>query len=565
MAPDADEQVNFDFTQVNHIKNGLEKATVGSNLFKDSMDHVKNLINFDVLPRFHTWVKSLEHETESTYQTASATLSDEEEIELKYDDDGLFGIEGSSIPTNEEGFKEYVPKLFSTAKEILLQSPIPVILYILHIVTKYTHVMLTGRISLLAFSGAAIGFSLCNITLSLGIGIIKDMYQSAKDAHAYSNSRKSSLALFRAGAMLILIYLPSILLWSFASAIFSSIGPDVSAAAGSYALWMILALPAYFFSELLKFYMKSQGVQIIDISLISSLLSIAYGYLLVVVVKIGVKGAPISFFLSNMTTSIILLAFARWKHKDIIFIDLSKEELFNVDNSLITLKQGMISAITSMSYELGLDIMTFISGHLGPVYLAGHFILVFTSKIFFSVPLSIAKNVRHLSKYKIEHAHVEEAVFISKCGLIVYFILSSVIFLVVFLLRSIWTYIFMNDVQVIQIVKYTMPLVLMYLIIEGYSTILRYFLPKMWIIEGIASLRIYPIAIPLGVVLAFKFGANLGTTGLWMALFLVSILLLIVLIIVLIRTDWARMKFEEKIGAEYEKKALIELDEIDWE
>lgn len=568
---DAPYQVNFDYFHVSNIKNGLETISKGASLFDEAMEHVRVLVESDVLPRFFTWAREEQakkdiKDDDETKQTESIVNlegeSDSDDMDFGED---LFTLGEETIAHHEEGLKDNLPKFARAIKSLFYHSPISTILWISAFITQYANVLLTARLGIQEFCGAILGMCICNITFLFGTGILKVMYKICKEANAYSNTRKSSLGFSRAAAMLLIICCPSILFWCFVKFIFKGIDAQIASFAGSYCLWMIIGLPFYFASEILRYYLKSQKFKTIETDIISVGIALFNAYLLIFPLKLGLKGAPLSFALTYLISIIISLIISKIRRYDLVILDVSKQELLNLNEIIIALKSSFKEGLFVTINGIGeLDIPVFIAAHLGANLLAGYFILIIGYHIIKTVPLFISKSIKRVAKTRVEQMGIEEAVLISKLSVVIDIVLSSVIILLLALLRKHWPYVFISNLAIIDNIGYATPMMLLFYFVEGINMVLRGYLPRVMPIEGIYMLRHYPLTIPLIVALSFDFSANLKISGLWLASFSSSVVLLLALLVVLVRTNWGRYLFEARIGAEYEKKALIELDEMYW-
>uniref|UniRef100_A0A8C5MLS5 Multidrug and toxin extrusion protein n=1 Tax=Leptobrachium leishanense TaxID=445787 RepID=A0A8C5MLS5_9ANUR len=317
--------------------------------------------------------------------------------------------------------------------------------------------------------------------------------------------------------------------------------PEVSRLTEVYVLIFLPALPAAFLYQLQAKYLQNQGIifpQVLT-GITANLINVMINYILLYVLSLGVMGSALANTLSQLVQALLLFLYILWKklHRDTwggwslacfeewgTFIRLAIPSMFML-------------CIEWWTFEIGI----FLAGTFGVVELGAQTVVYQLANTVFMIPtgVGIAASVRvgqALGAGFIEQAKKSALVslMITEC-----FAVCCCILLIS--LKGIIAYIFTSDRDIVDLVRYVLPVYAATHLFDGCVATCG------GILRGMGRQKIgaifqfvgyYIIGLPVGV--ALMYAAKIGIIGFWIGMLLCGFLQVFAFLPFIYKIDWKK-------------------------
>ncbi|XP_051117807.1 protein DETOXIFICATION 14-like [Andrographis paniculata] len=177
--------------------------------------------------------------------------------------------------------------------------------------------MMLGHLGELAFAGASISTSLCNVTgYSLLLGMASALETLCGQAYGAENYHKVGIFTYGAVLWLFLACLPISLLWVYTEKLLILIGQDpmISKEAGIFSIWLIPTLVPYAILQPMTRYLQIQSLimPMVWSSILSLVIHLPLSWVFIFTLKLGSPGAAIVLCFSYWLNVIVLGIYIKW-------------------------------------------------------------------------------------------------------------------------------------------------------------------------------------------------------------------------------------------------------------
>ncbi|QCD92269.1 solute carrier family 13 [Vigna unguiculata] len=428
-------------------------------------------------------------------------------------------------------------------KQLWLAGPL-ITVTLLNFGLNLISVMFVGHLGELALSGASMATSFASVT---GFSLLQGM-ASALDTfcgQSYGAKQYHMLGIHMQRAMLILmtVSIPLAVIWANTRSILIFFGqdPEIAAAAGSYAKFMLPTVFAYGLLQCLNRFLQTQNIvyPMMCSSGITTLLHVLTCWILVFKSGLGSKGAAlangISYWL-NVTMLILYIKFSpscakTWK-------GFSKEALHNIPTFFrLAIPSAVMVCLEMWSFEL----MVLLSGLLPNPKLETSVLSIClnSSATVWMIPFGLSGAVSIRVSNELGAGRPWIARLAVRVVLAIAVVQGLLIGTVMILVRNVWGYAYSNEVEVVKYVAIMFPILAASNFLDGLQCVLSGTArgcgwQKIGAFVNLGSY--YLVGIPSAIVLAFVL--HIGGKGLWLGIICALIVQVCSLMIITIRTDW---------------------------
>ncbi|KAK4262664.1 hypothetical protein QN277_028199 [Acacia crassicarpa] len=402
-----------------------------------------------------------------------------------------------------------------------------------------------GRLGELNLAGGALGFTFANVTgFSVMNGLCGAMEPICGQAYGAKNFKLLHKTLLMTILLLLVLTLPISFLWLNIDQIFILFGQqqDISVVAKTYAKYLIPDLVVTSFLCPLKAYLSSQSITVP--TMFSSALALAFHIPMNIVLTktMGLRGVAMAVWITDLMFAILLAIY-------VLILENRKENRLKEGgwwdqsiNGWITLLKlsGSCCFYTCLEWWC-YEILVLLTGHLADAKQAVGVLTIVLNfdYLLFSVMLSLATCVstrvsNELGANRAVHAY--RSACVSLAGGVLSGCVGSLMMVGA---RGIWGPLFSNDRGIIRGVKKTMmlmalvevfnfPLAVCGGIVRGTA--------RPWLGMYANMGGFYLLALPLGVVFAFKL--HLGLSGMFFGLVIGIFSCLMLILVFIARINW---------------------------
>jgi MATE family multidrug resistance protein len=378
-----------------------------------------------------------------------------------------------------------------------------------------------------ALGAAALGNTWIWATLILADGIVRGIDPIVAQAHGARDGESAALALQRGIVIALAISLPLVLLWLFTEEFLLATGqsPELASLARSYVLVQIPSIPCHTLYMALRCYLQSRGIMTpaLWVMLLSNLGNVFANWVLIFghlgAPALGVVGAGIATSLNRFLAVGALAG---------LTLSLRLHEGAWRPWSRAALAPAGLRRILALGLPVGLQvglevwafgIATLMAGNLGVHELAGHQIVLNMASLTFMVPLgiAIAASTRVGNLIGAGHGELVQRASWGALGLGA----GSMAFFGVLMvaLREQLPRIYTDDVQVIAVCAFLLPIAAAFQIFDGTQVVGCGVLRGMGRTRAPALVTLvgyYALALPVAWWLGFE--RELGLAGIWWGL-----------------------------------------------
>jgi MATE family multidrug resistance protein len=405
-----------------------------------------------------------------------------------------------------------------------------------------------GRLGELKLAGGALGLTFANVTgFSVLNGLCGAMEPICGQAYGAKNFKLLHKTLLMAIFLLLLATLPITFLWLNVDKILIHFGQqkDISIVAKTYLFYLLPDLVITSFLSPLKSYLSSQGITVPI--MFSSGLGLAFHIpinILLAKAK-GLEGVSMAIWITDLMVVILLALY-------VFIMELNskrerglKEDGWweqSISDWLRLLKLCGPCCLTTCLEWWCFEILVLLSGRLGNAKQAVGVLAIVLNfdYLLYSVMLSLATCASTRVSNELGANHADSAYKSAYVSLAVSIVSGCIGGLVMVGARGIWGPLFSHDKGTIRGVKKMMLLMALVEVVNFPLAVCGGIVrgtARPWLGMYANLGGFYLLALPLGVVLAFK--ASLGLGGLLIGFLVGMIACLVLLLVFVLRIDWA--------------------------
>ncbi|KAL9996330.1 putative multi antimicrobial extrusion protein [Helianthus debilis subsp. tardiflorus] len=405
-------------------------------------------------------------------------------------------------------------------------------------------VMFVGRLGELSLSVASMATSFASVTgFSFMLGMGSALETLCGQAYGAEQYRMLGIHTQRAILVLMLMAIPTSIIWTFTGTIFTWFGQDleISTLAGSYTRWLIPSIFPYGILQCQFRFLQTQSkTKVLMISTgFTSFVHILVCWIFVCKIGLGCQGAALSCAVSYWTNVLVLSVYIKFSSDfEKTWTGFCKEGITNLGEFFVlSIPSALMVCLEYWSYEF----LVFMSGLLPNPKLETSMMSVSltTSSVIFRIPYGFGSavstrvsNELGAGKPRVARLAARVMMFLAVTeGVLVSLFLISV--------RHIWGYLFTNEEEVVSYMSKVMPVLALSNFMDGIQGVLSGTARGCgWQKIG-AAVNLgayYIIGLPCSAILTFVF--HYGGMGLWMGIISGSGLQAILLLVITMRTNW---------------------------
>ncbi|KAJ3259966.1 hypothetical protein HK103_001476 [Boothiomyces macroporosus] len=403
-----------------------------------------------------------------------------------------------------------------------------------------------GHVGTEYLGAAALSLLLCNVTgLAISQGMASALDTLCSQSFTGSNDRFALGKHLQRGLFLALVTcIPISVLWWFTEPVMILLGqkPEVARISGIFSRWMLPGLYPIFVAECLRRYLQAQAIMkpAMLVTIVAAPLAIFLQWFLVFSpYAIGFEGAALATSTVNIFIAVALALYIRFVEGSEVWGGWDLKEMLDGKLLFEYLCLGLPGVAMICSEWLAFEACSLAAGIIGETALATQTIVLNTCGLLYMIPLGLGV----ATTTRIGNCLGSNLPFTTKkvawTAMICSFFTAAFNATFIMSARTSWGYLFSSDIDVIELVAAILPLAAIYQISESTGVIAGSALRGCGLQKYGAYLNLigyYILAIPLGLLLAFKF--ELGLLGLWIGLSLGLFFVGFCEIIILCYMDW---------------------------
>lgn len=387
--------------------------------------------------------------------------------------------------------------------------------------------MFVGRLGETEAAAAGLAnFYIAVTGIAFCTGLLSAEDTLCSQAFGAGNFKRVSLIFQRSVVIIMVVAVPVSILWLVTTPLLLALkqDPAVAKLAGAFVLIYLPSLPGYLLTDALKRYLIVQSIALPALlsTLAANVICVSLGAWLILGTKLGVYGMPLCMGLSNYLSFFFLAGWTLYKGLHIpTWRRITMKEILDMKENAQFLKLGFPGALMLCAEWVGFEIHGLMSGWLGVSSLAAQSILLNTNYTIFSFPLGMSIATTVMVGNSMGMGQYKEAFLSYIVGFIDIEVIMIVLSIILYSLHNVWGYIFSNVPEVIALVAKTLPAMVLFLCADAAGGIAG------GAIRGVGQqlkaaicnlVAFYVVGVPLGYILAFPVGANMGLPGLWLGL-----------------------------------------------
>ncbi|KAM0996679.1 hypothetical protein ACFX14_006746 [Malus domestica] len=430
-------------------------------------------------------------------------------------------------------------------KQLLLAGPLVSSNFLLFGM-QVISVMYVGHLGELALAGASMATSFASVTgLSLIIGMGSALDTFCGQSYGAKQYHMLGIHLQRAMLVLGLVCIPLATVWFNAGHILTFLGqdPEIAAAAGNYARFLIPCLFAYAIQQCHSRFLQTQNnvVPMIASTGTATLLHLFLCWFLVYKTSLGYRGAALANSISYWINALLLVVYVRvspsCKHT---WTGFSKEAFRGIPDFIkLSIPSAVMISLEIWSFEL----MVLLSGFLPNPKLETSVLSISlnTCSMVYMIPMAFSGTASTRVSNQLGASQPRLAILAVRVALSIVVIEGFLVGAVLILGRKVWGYCYSNETEVVNYVGEMLILVAVSHFFDGLQSVLS------GVIRGSGQQKVgayvnlgayYFMGIPVAVLLAFVL--HIGGKGLWTGIIVALFVQALCLSIIIICTDWEK-------------------------
>ncbi|KAJ0536554.1 putative multi antimicrobial extrusion protein [Helianthus annuus] len=405
-------------------------------------------------------------------------------------------------------------------------------------------VMFVGRLGELSLSVASMATSFASVTgFSFMLGMGSALETLCGQAYGAEQYRMLGIHTQRAMLVLMLMAIPTSIIWTFTGTIFTWFGQDleISTLAGSYTRWLIPSIFPYGILQCQFRFLQTQSkTKVLMISTgFTSFVHILVCWIFVCKIGLGCQGAALSCAVSYWTNVLVLSVYIKFSSDfEKTWTGFCKEGITNLGEFFVlSIPSALMVCLEYWSYEF----LVFMSGLLPNPKLETSMMSVSltTSSVIFRIPYGFGSAVSTRVSNELGAGKPRAARLAARVMMFLAVTEGVLVSLFLISVRHIWGYLFTNEEEVVSYMSKVMPVLALSNFMDGIQGVLSGTARGCgWQKIG-AAVNLgayYIIGLPCSAILTFVF--HYGGMGLWMGIISGSGLQAILLLVITMRTNW---------------------------
>ncbi|CAG8528697.1 14937_t:CDS:2 [Acaulospora morrowiae] len=432
---------------------------------------------------------------------------------------------------------------FREALFLLNQAAPALLAFLLQYFLQVASVLTLGHLGSIELAALTLGSMYASITCwSICYGTITALDTLCPQGYTSGNPKMVGVYTQRSILIMMLEFIPIGIIWWVAEDVLISLGQEIelSKLAALYLRYSLWGVPPCLIFWCLEKFLQGQGIMkaTTQVLLICCPANLILNYVLVwwEPIALGFVGAPIATSITNWLMLLLTIIYIKYIDGHEAWQGWSRTSLEDWSSFG---KLAFPGILTSCADWWIYEIIALVAGFLGGVPLAAHRLILTIALLMFQLPRSVAV----ASSNRVGNLLGAGLPNRAKITTNVAFILAAngaacnAILLLFF--KDSWGYLFSNDKEVVELVAKILPLAALFQLSDGIGAIGSGILRgqgRQKVVAAIYLSAYYLIALPLGLILAFKF--NSGLSGLWWSVTCASINMGIGIFIAVSVTDW---------------------------
>uniref|UniRef100_UPI00358EA0A6 multidrug and toxin extrusion protein 1-like n=1 Tax=Myxine glutinosa TaxID=7769 RepID=UPI00358EA0A6 len=310
------------------------------------------------------------------------------------------------------------------------------------------------------------------------------------------------------------------------------------------------AMPAFFLFQLEAKYLMNQKIIIPQVltALASNAIHVLLNYVLLYVLETGIMGAAIAHALNFYFQMICLIIYIWWR--GCVSSTWGGWSIKCLEDwwpyMTLAIPSTMMICLEWWIYEIA----TILSGILGKTEQAAQSTIYQLSTITYTIPMGVSIAATVQVGNALGAGKTEQAKLSAKVSLVCALFLSAFNALILVSLKDVLGYLFSNDLDVVKMVAFILPLCAGFQLFDGLSVVAG------GILRGCALQKIgalccligyYFIGIPIGISLMFL--TDLHVFGMWIGLFISIFMQCVFMLFSVIRVNWESKAEQAQVNA----------------
>ncbi|EKM56871.1 uncharacterized protein PHACADRAFT_91175, partial [Phanerochaete carnosa HHB-10118-sp] len=420
-----------------------------------------------------------------------------------------------------------------------------------------------GHLSTTALAASTLGSMTASVS---GYSIIQG-FASTLDTmlpSAWTSSQPQLVGLWaqRMAVVMAAALVPITFIWFNSEAILLALrqDPEVAHLAATYLKFAVLGLPAYTFNAISRRYFQSQGLFTVPTRIIICIAPINafFNYLLVwgpKPIRLGFIGAPIATAISFNLISLCSIVYGMFFVPHTAWHPICRRSFTSLG---VLVQLGLAGVGQTASEWWSWELIGLAASLLGPTALAAQSVLLVSSSTTYQAPFALAVATSRRIGNLLGEENAIRASYVSKAAMLMALLISLIWSTMFMVFRNSWGYLFNDDLSVVSLVAYILPIVALFQLFDGLGGVTAGILRAQGKQFTGALLNLsayYVFGIPFGLWLSFKRDWQL--LGLWIGLTIALVYEAGVSVWICLRTDWDYQveKVRQRLAAERKAEA----------
>ncbi|XP_008290714.1 multidrug and toxin extrusion protein 1 [Stegastes partitus] len=472
---------------------------------------------------------------------------------------GVVGDEEATLPSSKlfrcACVRRWLPLVYREELHEVLRLTGPLVLSrILSFLQQFVISIFCGHIGNAELAGYALAVATLHVTtIAPGYGLAVACDTLISQTYGGKNLKRVGVILQRSSLILLLFCVPcwGLLINSQNLLLVMHQEDEVARIAQLYVMMYLPAIPALFLHQLQVSYLQNQGIILPQMytAAVANVLNLAFNYVLIFSLDLGVVGSAIANSLSQITICLLLFGYIRWKklHRQ-TWGGCTTDSLQEWGSYMkLALPSALMICFEWWIWEVG----GFLAGVLGEEDLAAQHIIAEVGAISYMFPFGIHAAACVRVGNALGAGDTERAKVTCKVALIMagsFAVLQSI---VIASTRSVMGYIFTSDSTIVEIASggltvYTFVQFFDALLCVSTGILIGSGMQKFAACINLVSY--YCIGLPVGVALMFF--ANLRILGFWLGIIVCSSIQTCCFIGLIFKLNWKKIthKAQQRVG-----------------
>ncbi|CAM4670529.1 unnamed protein product [Leuciscus chuanchicus] len=426
---------------------------------------------------------------------------------------------------------------------LLLTAPLLVSRFLTFLLPFFVTIF-SGHLGNAELAGYALAYATINVTTTAtGFGLALACDTLVSQTFGNKNLKRVGEILQRSILILLLFCLPCWAILINAESILLTMKqePEVARIAQLYVMAFLPAVPAMFLHQLQVSYLQNQGIILPQMytAVAANILNVATNYILLHSMKLGVKGSAVANSFSQISICLLLFAYIRWKKLHVKTWDgWSRASLQEWGSYMkLAIPSTLMLCFEWWVYDMG----GFFAGMLGEADLGAQHVLLEVGSITYLFPLGVHAAACVRVGNALGAGDTNRALITSKVTLVISGVFAVLQGIVMGCSKSVVGYIFTSDESILKIVSENLTMFVFMQFFDALVCVCSGILlgaGKQKIAALANLICYYCIGLPVGISLMFL--SELRILGLWLGLFICTIIQTCFFTTFIFKLDWKK-------------------------